>query len=259
MSSTTEAIQSAGWYHTLELPGGVTTRGYYDLRGLPERLPLPASMEGMRCLDVATSNGFWAFEMERRGASEVVAIDVASRSGQDWQGGPAPEDAPFATDASAFALAHRALGSHVQWREQSVYDLDPAYVGEFDFVFIGSVLLHLRDPIRALSAVRSVCAGWLLSLEPYVVWLSLLRPRSPAASMWKGEGPRWETPNVAGHRHWVRSAGFSVESAGANVFQPFGALFPRAPRRLERPYGQALLWWLFTRQLGVPSSWVLAR
>jgi tRNA (mo5U34)-methyltransferase len=258
VSSTTEAIESAGWYHTLELPGGVTTRGYYDLRGLPGRLPLPRSLEGMRCLDVATSNGFWAFEMERRGAAEVVAIDVGSRAAQDWQG-PAPGDAPIATDADAFELARRALGSHVQWREQSVYDLDPAFIGEFDFVFIGSVLLHLRDPIRALAAVRSVCTGQLLSLEPYVVWLSLLRPRSPAASMWKGSGPRWETPNVAGHRHWLRSAGFTVESAGANVCQPFGALFPRAPRRLSRPYGQALLWWLVTRQLGVPSSWVLAR
>ncbi len=30
----------------------------------------------MRALDVATFDGFWAFEMERRGASEIVAIDL---------------------------------------------------------------------------------------------------------------------------------------------------------------------------------------
>ena len=33
-------------------------------------------MAGMRRLDSGTTDGFWAFELERRGAGEVVASDV---------------------------------------------------------------------------------------------------------------------------------------------------------------------------------------
>ena len=41
---------------------------------------LPESLAGVRALDIGTFDGFWAFEMERRGA-EVVAIDI-ERVGQ---------------------------------------------------------------------------------------------------------------------------------------------------------------------------------
>ena len=41
-----------------------------------ERFGLPASLAGKTALDVGTADGFWAFEMERRGAARVVAIDL---------------------------------------------------------------------------------------------------------------------------------------------------------------------------------------
>src|SRR3954454_2123419 len=64
------------WYHTLDLPGGVVTPGEYDLRPIAGRLPWPQSLQGLRCLDVGSRDGFYAFEMERRGAVEVVSLDV---------------------------------------------------------------------------------------------------------------------------------------------------------------------------------------
>src|SRR5207302_43882 len=39
------------WYHTLELPGGVVTPGWFDLRPIVGRLPWP-EVRGARCLDV---------------------------------------------------------------------------------------------------------------------------------------------------------------------------------------------------------------
>nr|MBA2506600.1 methyltransferase type 11 [Thermoleophilaceae bacterium] len=62
------------WYHSIEVAPGVVTPGQVDLRGTAEKL-LPPSLASTRALDVGTFDGFWAFEMERRGA-EVVAIDV---------------------------------------------------------------------------------------------------------------------------------------------------------------------------------------
>ena len=40
----------------------------FDLRDYVDHYGLPERMDGMRALDVGTWDGFWAFEMERRGA-----------------------------------------------------------------------------------------------------------------------------------------------------------------------------------------------
>src|SRR4051794_729406 len=71
------------WCHTLDLgPGGVTP-GWFDLRPVVGKLPWP-DVRGKRCLDVGTYDGFLAFEMERRGAAEVVALDIPNHEDWDW-------------------------------------------------------------------------------------------------------------------------------------------------------------------------------
>ena len=50
------------WYHTIDVAPGVTTPGWFDLRPIVDKMPWP-EIEGKRCLDVGTSNGFLAFEM----------------------------------------------------------------------------------------------------------------------------------------------------------------------------------------------------
>src|SRR3954469_23606194 len=79
-----ESALDREWYHTLELAPGVVTPGWFDTRKVVKQLPFPASLAGKRCLDVATFDGFWAFEMERRGAAETVAVDVLDPLAWDW-------------------------------------------------------------------------------------------------------------------------------------------------------------------------------
>ena len=149
------------WYHTIELPGGAVTPGEYDTRRALRKIPFPQSLAGLRCLDVGTHDGFWAFEMERRAAAEVVAIDLDDPARVDISE-PVPERLPDAALAdrrgrpAAFAYAHRALNSNVIRRDLSVYDLERDEIGEFDFAFVGTLLLHLSEPVRALTAVRKV-------------------------------------------------------------------------------------------------------
>src|SRR3954467_3886756 len=121
------APEALRWYHTLELPEGLVTPGEYDLRPIVDRLPWPESLAGMRCLDVGSRDGFYAFEMERRGAAEVVSPDVDAPSAYHL-----PEPAPTGGDPAAeveagkraFETAHTALDSKVQRVYRSVYDLD---------------------------------------------------------------------------------------------------------------------------------------
>ena len=89
LPAVSERLGEISWYHTQELGPGVVTQGMFDLRPYVERYGIPADLTGLRALDVGTFEGFWAFELERRGA-EVVAIDVDSIQDLDWPPRPAP-------------------------------------------------------------------------------------------------------------------------------------------------------------------------
>jgi tRNA (mo5U34)-methyltransferase len=224
------------WYHSIELVPGVVTPGWFDTRAVVAKLPFPRSLAGKRCLDVATFDGFWAFEMERRGAAEVVAIDVRDPAQWDWPVG----SESFVVDAlaerqdagSGFDIAHSALGSSVERLERNVYDLDPADVGTFDFVYVGSLLIHLRDPVRALERVRSVCSGKLLVVDNIDLGLTLRSPRRPLASL-DGRGwPWWWKLNLAALRRAVEVGGFRTVGRPRPLWMPPGAGHP--PARVSR-------------------------
>jgi tRNA (mo5U34)-methyltransferase len=155
------------WYHTIELADGVVTEGMFDHRPAVDRYLVPPDLSGMRCLDVGTMDGFWAFEMERRGAREVLATDVGGVDDLDWPRlwRARIEPALDETKEARFRLAHAALGSSVQRIERSVYELD-SDLGEFDLIFCGDLLVHLKDPITAIERMRSVCRGSTIVCNP---------------------------------------------------------------------------------------------
>lgn len=258
--SLSSDVASTSWYHTIELPGGVVTPGMYDLRRAAAKVPLPASLAGKRCLDAASCDGFWAFEMAARGAREVVSVDLGDPALRDWQGTAPPEEHRYDLGRSqrCFELAKGALQlDNIERRDLSIYDLTPPEIGMFDYVFVGSVLLHLADPVRALRAIRSVTTGEVLSFEHVSLVLSVLSPRHPLASFWRRDESQWWTPNMATHRRWLRSAGWTITASGGPVFQQFGAYHSRRPR-IPRTR-QDLIWWGGMRWLGAASQWITAR
>jgi len=214
-----DRVAAQRWYHTLELPGGVVTPGEYDLRAVAERLPWP-DLQGLRCLDVGSRDGFYAFEMERRGAAHVVSIDLDDPGGIDFPG-PRPPDASIAGELAAgnaaFELAREALGSAVERRHVSVYALRPDD-GRFDFAVLGTLLLHLRDPVGALMAVRGVADRLLVNDAVRRTWwrgpLGRLAPTR--------DQPFWWMLNRAALVRAVEAAGFGVEAASGTFFVPWG-------------------------------------
>jgi tRNA (mo5U34)-methyltransferase len=256
-------VEALDWYHTLELADGVVTPGWLDTRAVVDRVSLPQSLEGMRCLDVGTFNGFWAFEMERRGAREVVAIDVLEPERWDWPAGSAAETVATVARRQAggagFEIARRALGSSVERRDLSVYDLDEGEVGRFDLVYLGSLLLHLRDPVRALERVRAVCDGTLVVVDGIDLPLTLRHPRLPVARL-DGQGrPWWWYANAAGLARMVEVAGFDVVEGPRRVFIPRGKGW-----RIGRPSPRHLLsregrYHLIVAAKGDPHAVIVAR
>jgi SAM-dependent methyltransferase len=94
-----------------------------------------------------------------------------------------------------------------------IEDIEPERLGgPVDLAVIGDLLLHLRDPVGGLEAVRSALrpGGRLFSFEQVNVGLSLLNPRRPAARLQvRTTRMNWWEPNLRAHRDWLRAAGFS--------------------------------------------------
>jgi tRNA (mo5U34)-methyltransferase len=207
-----ERADELEWYHSLELAPGLVTKGMFDLRPYVDRYELPEDLTGKRALDVGTFDGFWAFELERRGA-EVVALDIDRLHEMDWPPRLRPaEDGPR---GETFRLAHAARGSSVERLGLSIYDATPERLGTFDLVFGGSVLIHLRDPMLALMRMAGLCAGTLVSCEEYSKRLAWL-PRVKAVEF-RGHTPwmTWWRPTPRSWLEMVRAAGFEgVEQRG---------------------------------------------
>jgi tRNA (mo5U34)-methyltransferase len=214
-------IEAYPWYHTLELGEGVVTPGMFDHRPVLANYPLPPDVTGLRCLDVGTMDGFWAFEMERRGAAEVVAVDAPGPMSLDWPASlrHTAEKALDETKEERFALAHRALASRVSRVERTVYEIDPSDLGSFDLVFCGDLLVHLRDPVGALERLHSVCSGFAIVANP--IERFGFRDRLPLARLDGIEEFGWWTTNLAGLVRMVRAAGFAQVEASRPFKLPF--------------------------------------
>ena len=194
LKSRADAIR---WYHTIDLGGGVITRGVDDTPQRLARLQLPASLKNLTVLDIGAWDGFFSFECERRGAARVVAADYYS-----WHGGG------WGTKAG-FNLAREALGSRVEDVDLDVMDLTPERIGTFDVVLFLGVLYHLRHPFLALERVAPLVRSRLV-VETVIDMVGFDRPAMafyPSREL-NRDPTNWWGPNVPAVRGMLESAGF---------------------------------------------------
>jgi tRNA (mo5U34)-methyltransferase len=214
----------APWFHNLRLEGIETAPDHF-LGDYPrykfERFAalFPADLHGATVLDIGCNAGFYAFEMKRRGASRVVAID---------------SDPRYLAQA---ALASRVLGLPIELRHLDVYHLDE--LGErFDFVLFMGVLYHLRHPLLALDRLHDHVVGDRLLFQsllrgapdiarvepdyPFEELAIFERRGHPAMFFvehrYAGDWTNWWIPNRAGVEAMLRSAGFGIERRVDDVY-----------------------------------------
>ena len=199
------------FYQSMELPGIGLIEGSWDHRRTANDYLGHVDFRGKRALDVGPANGFFSFEMERRGA-EVTALDLGPEA--DWDAVPHPYLEPAAVQATlrdnvrrvenAFRFAHRMLGSKVKLLHGSVYDT-PALVPPVSIALMGNVLQHLRDPFRAIERVAQAVTDTLIITE--AVWDTdetfLVTPRMRLI-------PSADTPNC-NHSWWQVSPALVVQ------------------------------------------------
>jgi 2-polyprenyl-3-methyl-5-hydroxy-6-metoxy-1,4-benzoquinol methylase len=172
-----EFFKEAYWFHTIELGNGRVTEGVYDVRPILDTHKFDASLAGKSILDVGASDGFYAFEFEKRGAESVLALDTNAYDGS------VPTDVSPAKMKKYIAKYSRekeefekfkdifsVLGLHgsnklvvladyfdsiVKFQQRSIYDLKELD-RKFDFVFCGGLFGHLKHPLLAIEQLREV-------------------------------------------------------------------------------------------------------
>jgi tRNA (mo5U34)-methyltransferase len=160
-------VAERGWYHTLELAPDLVSHGMFDLRPHVHEYGIPDRLDGLRVLEIGTWDGFWAFEMEKRGAAEIVALDLDDERDLDWPPRRRPDTFPEGARGDGFRLAKEIKGSKVERVSRSIYHALPEDMGQFDLVFCGSVIMHLRDQLLALERIANLCRGQFISTEEY--------------------------------------------------------------------------------------------
>lgn len=205
-----ELINSRAWYQRFEILPGVFTNGKINVNAerFLEHCGIPEDLTGLRCLDIGTWEGPYAFELERRGAS-VMGIDV-----QD-------------PDGNGFNTAKKIRESEVEFRQMDIYDLDPATVGTFDIVLFFGVFYHLKHPVVGFERVYNVLKpGGTMAFEgaildnadvidptfgPIVKNLKKVMDQPLMyyiADSYRNDPTNWNLPTRTCLEDWVRSCGF---------------------------------------------------
>jgi tRNA (mo5U34)-methyltransferase len=207
--SLLDRAREIDWYHTMELAPELVTEGEFDLRPYVGFYGLPERMDEMRAIDVATFNGFWAFEMERRGA-DVLALDLGDPDKLDW---PAFKQRRVVKTPpwEGFEIAHSLFGSRVQRVECSVYDADPSELGTFDLVFCGSMLIHIKNQFLALERMCQLLrpGGIFVSAEAYSPLAGLVPFPVARYRAHRDTYPVFWEPSVKTWRLMIEACGFS--------------------------------------------------
>jgi tRNA (mo5U34)-methyltransferase len=208
------------WFHNLVLDGVATAPEHflgdypaYKFRRFADLIP--ADLTGKTVLDIGCNAGFYAFEMKRRGAARVVAVD---------------SDPRYLAQAR---LAADVLGLDIELRELDVYHV-AELESRFDLVIFMGVLYHLRHPLLALDLLfdhvvrdqllfQSMLRGpdTVPALEPDYAFAETAQfalPDYPAMYFvehcYAGDWTNWWIPNRAGVEAMLRSAGFIIERRG---------------------------------------------
>jgi len=181
--------QDCYFYHTMDLPGGETVEGDWDLRPVLKEYTGGVDFKRKRVIDIGTATGALSFYAEKMGAEAVTSFDQSPDHPLNLL--PCWDQSLLDIDRmkNGYRYCHERLGSSAVPIYGDIYDLPfhPPAHGGVDIAILGSVLLHLENPFGALREACRVAdtvvvtevlrAGMYTSFRPlmtkgndYLVW-----------------------------------------------------------------------------------------
>jgi len=226
------------FYHVMDLPGLGTVGQQWDLRGRVNDYLGNVELRGKRVLDVGTASGFLTFEMERMGA-EVVSLDA---DGPKCAFLLPFKDQSFTTNRdeweasyrsfldrmnNGYWLAHRLNKSKAKVVYTNVYSIPPE-LGQFDVAVMGQILVHLSDPVRALSSVLDRVRGEIVVTEGMLDNDEPLMALCGRAANNVADG--WWHLSTGLYREIFTMAGFKIKNITHGKFRCVNPNFPSEQR-----------------------------
>lgn len=248
-----------GWFHSIDVGGGVVTGGHKRPEQLANELAMLGlpDLHGLSVLDIGAWDGFFSFSAEALGASRVVALDhyawsvswpaVYAYNAECKAAGipPQPHDTipsiwhPDTLPGKAgFDTARRLRNSKVDSVVGDFMTMDLEALGTFDVVLFLGVLYHLMDPFLALRRLAQVTKR--LAVVESVCVVVPGREHHPLCEFLEsdelnGDPTNWWAPNKAAMMAMARAAGF------AEVSIPVGPPEDAPPGEYEWHYGRAIM------------------
>jgi tRNA (mo5U34)-methyltransferase len=223
-----DLARSYNWVHTIDLGHGFTTPGLWGT-GNPmiQRAMDAIDFSGRKVLDIGCWDGVYSFTAEQRGAAEVYSTDLITA--RDFQTQP------------TFQVAQSLLRSKAKYYPNlTVYEIEDLKVRDFDVVIFTGIYYHLKDPLRALTALRRVMKDAALIIIEGAI---LEAPGCFANFYYKeqfcGDESNWWVPTRECLRQWVACSFFEIDKE----YAPWGllenqrhCLIAQAVRQLDRLY-----------------------
>jgi SAM-dependent methyltransferase len=152
MSTLIEQAHSREWFYTYEMPDGSTTPTYHgiDIQAIHDtrwrmlesclEKHLGPDRSGMTALDLASHQGWFAYNMARSGFSSVLGIDARQA---------------HVDDSSLISRIYDM--EQLAFRQGDIHEQHPDQTGQFDVVLMLGLLYHLENPVGALRICRALC------------------------------------------------------------------------------------------------------
>jgi len=188
------------FYHTVDVPGRGTFKGFWDIRGREAEYLGNVSFAGRRVLEIGPATGHLTFFMEQQQA-EVVSIEARDETVWElfWnlqeplpahlQNVVAEARKPHNEIKNSYWFCHNAFASKARVHYGTAYEL-PRELGEFDVSVMACVLLHNKNPLRIIENCARLTRDEIIIVEP-------VRERQLAQSSAEfvpaGEEPWWDT------------------------------------------------------------------
>jgi hypothetical protein len=166
------ALEDCYFYHCVRLPDGSFVEGPWDLLDNEHEYLGGIDFDGRRVIEFGPASGWLTVWMSQNGADVValdlgwdLACDVMPLSTIDVEKARA-ESVSFATQVeSAWWYLRRAYGHSAKAVYAPIYDL-PRDLGRYDVAVFGAILIHLRDPFRALEQAAALTDDTIVVVEP---------------------------------------------------------------------------------------------
>ena len=144
-----ESYKNLSFFHKVKLNNGDYTPGIVDIERLRDVYQFDSiPFDNKSVLDVGCWDGYFSFESEKKGTSEVVSLDNPNYR---WGG------------MNGYNYLHNHYNSNAKFVTGNVYKLkDSLSDKKFDIVLCYGVLYHLSDPLLALKNLFEVCNDSLI-------------------------------------------------------------------------------------------------